>query len=246
MRYIQKRTEPQNLTQWRGTYQNDQNFGYGLIDSNLRLEIRLALVLEQRGLCAYTGRRIDANGCHIEHPKAQTHCQRGEDVSYSNMLACVPAPNAPSLPYGAHKKNTWPDATQETLFVSPLHQNCTGRFSFSIRGEIHPANPADDAAKETIKRLGLDHALLTQLRKAAIDATLGTRWRGLASVDLKNARRRIAQLKAAERSNGVLEAFCFVLQQALEKHILRLQAITASKRASKRLKVNKVRKRGRK
>jgi uncharacterized protein (TIGR02646 family) len=229
MIHIQKRTEPQNLTQWRATYQNNKNFGYDLIDSNLRQVVRLALILEQRGLCAYTGRRIDATNCHIEHPKPQTHCLNGEDVFYSNMLACVPAPNAPGLPYGAHKKGSWPAPTQESLFVSPLRSDCTERFSFTLRGEIHPTNPADEAAKETIKRLGLDHAQLIQLRKAAIDAILVIQGRGPASVDLKVARRRINQLKAAEQSNGILEVFCFVLKQALEKHIVRLETIRVNK-----------------
>lgn len=233
MRQIQKRNEPQCLTQWRASCQNDQNFSYGLMDANLRQEIRRALVAEQGGLCAYTGCRIDETTCHIEHPKPQTHCQNGEDASYTNMLACIPAPNAPGLPYGAHKKGSWPNPAQESLFVSPLRADCTKRFSFTIRGEIRPADSADNAAKETIGKLGLDHTLLTQLRKAAIDATLNVRGRGPASLDMRDARRRITQLKAAEQSNGTLEAFCFVLLQALEKHIKRLEAIRANKQRRK-------------
>lgn len=38
MRHIQKNHEPQRLTQWRAAYQNDPNFGYGLIDASLREE----------------------------------------------------------------------------------------------------------------------------------------------------------------------------------------------------------------
>ena len=91
MRHIQKRNEPQSLTQWRATFQNDPNFGYLLIEANLRREIRQTLVAEQGGLCAYTGRRIDEASCHIEHPKPQDHCRNGEDASFANMLACVPA-----------------------------------------------------------------------------------------------------------------------------------------------------------
>lgn len=229
MRQIQKGTEPHSLSTWRMACQNDPNFGYGLIDTNLRHELRQVLVAEQGGLCAYTGHRIDEDSCHIEHPKPQVHCQKGEDVSYTNMLACVPAPNAPGLPYGAHKKGSWPDRTQEPLFVSPLSPGCSTRFSFTFRGEIHPTNQTDTAAAETILKLGLGHPRLIQLRKAAIDATLSLRRRGPASLDLKNARKRIAQLKAAEQNNSTLEPFCFVLQQTLEKHIRRLEAIRTSK-----------------
>jgi hypothetical protein len=72
MRHIQKNNEPQSLTQWRAAHQTDPNFGYSMIEANLRGEIRQALVAEQGGLCAYTGRRINETSCHIEHPKPQT------------------------------------------------------------------------------------------------------------------------------------------------------------------------------
>ena len=156
MRHIQKKNEPQSLTQWRAAYQNDPNFGYDLIKANLRREIRQALVVEQGGLCAYTGRRIDEASCHIEHPRPQTHCMNGEDASFANMLACVPAPNAPGLPYGAHKKGPWPDATEEALFVSPLRPGCEERFSFTLNGEIRASSPTDAAATKTIDIIGFN------------------------------------------------------------------------------------------
>lgn len=230
MRQTQKNSEPQSLTQFRAAYQSDPNFGYGLIDAGLRGEIRRALVIEQRGLCAYTGRRIDEHSCHIEHLQPQVHCRNGEDVLYSNMVACVPAPNAPRLPYGAHRKGSWPDPTQETLFVSPLHSACETRFTFTIGGRISPATQNDNAARETIMRLGLDDNQLAELRKAAIDATLGIHGRGPASLDLGNARRRLAGLTRAETNSDTLEPFCFVLKQALERHIRRLEAIRKQRR----------------
>ncbi len=231
MRHIQKRNEPQSLTQWRAAQQNDPNFGYDLIEADLRREIRQALVTEQGGLCAYTGRRIDETSCHIEHPKPQAHCVNGEDVSYSNMLACVPAPNAPGLPYGAHKKGSWPHTTEVALFVSPLRPGCEERFSFTLNGEIKANDLPDTAATETIARLGLNHKLIQQLRKAAIEATLGIRGRGQASLDLHRARARLNGLTAAEQNRSPLEPFCFVLKQALQRHIIRVEAIRQSKRA---------------
>jgi uncharacterized protein (TIGR02646 family) len=230
MRHIQKKNEPQSLTQWRAAHQNDPSFGYLLIDTSLRREIRQALVAEQGRLCAYTSRRIDEANCHIEHPKPQTHCVNGEDVSFANMLACVPAPNAPGLPYGAHKKGSWPDATEEALFVSPLRPGCEERFSFTLNGEIRARDPTDAAAMKTIDRLGLNHTLLQQFRKAAIEATLGIRGRGYASLDLRSARARLNGLRAAEQNRSHLEPFCFVLKQALQRHITRVEAIRKSKR----------------
>jgi len=233
MRQIQKRHEPHRLTQFRAAYQSDPNFNYDLIDASLRKEIRQALMAEQRGLCAYTGRRIDEDSCHIEHLKPQKHCLKGEDVSYSNMVACVPAPNAPDLPYGARKKNSWPDPkipAQAALFVSPLQEGCEERFSFTLNGEIGASNPEDRSAKETISHLRLCHDQLTQLRKAAIDNTLGVHGKGPASLDLSAARRRLAGLVRAESNTDPLEPFCFVLKQALEKHIKRLEAIRRNKK----------------
>lgn len=230
MRQIRKNNEPQSLTRWRATYQNDPNFGYRLIDTNLRGELRQALIAEQGGLCAYTDRRIDEASCHIEHPKPQVHCMNGEDASFANMLACVPAPNTPGLPYGAHKKDSWPDATEEALFVSPLRPGCEARFAFTLKGEIGASSPTDAAAKKTIDQLGLDHQLMQQFRKAAIEATLGIRGRGHASLDLHRARVRLHGLRAAEQNHGPLEPFCFVLKQALQRHITRVEAIRESKR----------------
>ena len=229
MRQIQKRNEPDNLTHWRLAYRNDPNFSYSLIDAGLRQEIRQALVIEQRGLCAYTGRRIDEANCHIEHMRPRMHCGKGEDVSYGNMLACVPAPNASRLPYGAHRKGSWPDPTQEHLFVSPLRNACGPRFSFTFRGRVSPSNPQDQAARETIDRLGLDHPLLRQFRKAAIDGTLRVRGSGGPLLDLRSARRRLGGLNATEQGNGPLEPYSFVLQHALTKHIGRIQAIRANR-----------------
>jgi len=233
MRHIRKSNEPQSLTQWRSAHQTDPNFGYGMIEANLRGEIRQALVAEQGGLCAYTGRRINKASCHIEHPKPQTHCMNGEDASFANMLACVPAPNAPGLPYGAHKKGSWPDATEEALFVSPLRPRCEERFSFTLNGEIRASSPRDAAATKTIDRLGLNHSLMKQFRKAAIDATLEVRGRGRASLDLHRARARLYGLRAAEQNHGPLEPFCFVLKQALQRHITRVEAIRESKRGQR-------------
>lgn len=229
MRQIQKRIEPQSLTQWRAANQADPNFGYGLIDTDLRAEVRKALILEQGELCAYTGRKIGDESCHIEHLNPQEHCAHGEDVAYSNLVACVPAPNVPGLPYGAHKKGSWPNAAQVAQFVSPLLPGCGTRFSFNLRGEISASSAADAAATETIKRLGLNHSQLNQLRKAAIDGTLAGRQRQPAALNAKLARQRIASLKVAEQAQGTLEPFCFVLLQALEQQVRRLAAIRKSK-----------------
>lgn len=230
MRQIQKSTEPRRLASWRAAHQNDPNFGYDLINGVLRNEIKRSLLDEQGEICAYTGMRICQDTSHIEHPKPQTHCGPGEDVRYTNMLACFPAPNAPEVPYGARQKGSWPDPTKEYLFVSPLSGGCEARFSFTLRGKIKPADAGDDGAKATINALTLDHRLLTDLRKAAIDKTLEIFRAGPASLPLSKARHRLAGLERAELAGGILEPFCFVLKQALVKHISRVEAIRQNRR----------------
>jgi uncharacterized protein (TIGR02646 family) len=225
MRQITKGAEPAELTQWKAQNQGRPNYCYASLTADHRLKVRTTLVVEQRGLCAYTGRRIDVDSCHIEHLRPQAHCRHGEDVDYRNLVAGVPAPNTPQLPYGAHRKAAWPPVADEHLFVSPLSSGCTARFSFRLNGQVEAANAADTAAVETIVRLGLNDLMLVQLRKAAINATLQIRGRGPASVKIADARRRLRGLKHAEQLAGILEPYSFVLVQALDRHIRRAEKI---------------------
>jgi len=234
MREISPGVEPVAFTEWRARFQNDINYGYDLINRELRAVITDALIAEQRGLCAYTGIRINAARSHVEHLLPQTHCHRGqEDVEYANMVACYPAPNSGYVPFGAHLKADWPSRAEQHLFVSPRSAGCEKRFMFSIRGDISVAE-SDEAARETVKRLGLDSRGLADLRKAAIIATLEWYGRKQPLLDLPSARKRLARLEDAEKSGGQLEPFCFALKQALRKHILRLESIRESKRQGRR------------
>ncbi|KAI95728.1 hypothetical protein T281_03840 [Rhodomicrobium udaipurense JA643] len=225
MRQINKGAEPGELTQWKAQNRALPNYCYTSLAAAHRLAVRTALVTEQRGLCAYTGRRIDVENCHIEHLRPQAHCGIGEDVDYRNLVAGVPAPNTPQLPYGAHKKADWPAVADEHLFVSPLSGGCAARFSFRLNGEVEAADSADNAAVETIARLGLNDEALVQLRKAAIAATLQIRGRGPASIGIADARRRLRDLERAEQQAGALEPYSFVLVQALERQIRRIEKI---------------------
>lgn len=229
MRQINKSAEPAELTAWKAQNRALPNYCYASLTAAHRLTIRTALVTEQRGLCAYTGRRIDVESCHIEHLRPQAHCGNGEDIDYRNLVAGVPAPNTPQLPYGAHKKADWPTIADEHLFVSPLSNGCAGRFSFRLNGEVAARNAADNAAVQTIDRLGLNNQALIQLRKAAIEATLQIRGRGPASIGIADARRRLRDLEQAEQQAGTLEPYSFVLVQALERQIQRIEKIRGSK-----------------
>jgi hypothetical protein len=109
MRHIQKRNEPQSLTQWRAAFQNDPNFGYLLIEANLRREIRQALVSKVGR--AYTGRRMDRASC-LNTQSRGLHERR--DASFANML-CMRADAACRA--RTARTSSWPDAGKR-CFVS--------------------------------------------------------------------------------------------------------------------------------
>lgn len=230
MRQIRKQAPPAELTQWIAANQGGLNCNYSAVDGELRRVIREKLVSEQGGLCAYTGRKIDAEACHIEHLKPQAYCQNLEDVTYRNLVAAVPQPNTPRLPYGAHLKDNWPSDAEVDQFVSPLRDGCSARFSFNFKGEIEPKNPNDDAAAVTIKRLGLNHSILVGFRREAIRRTVQVPGKNLGMLDAKSARRRLQGLQQRELGALDLEQFSFALISGLEKHIERIQKISAKKK----------------
>src|SRR5437867_4476193 len=103
MRRIKKRAEPAELTQWRAAHQaaplgGGINYNYDALRQSPAVVDALvnAMLSEQGRLCAYTGRRIDESSAHVEHLIPQSRCERGQDVEYTNMVACWPQPNGPA------------------------------------------------------------------------------------------------------------------------------------------------------
>lgn len=236
MRRINKRSEPSELGEWRASAQADPNqaginFGYDALRQNTATitAVTVALIAEQGALCAYTGRRIAPEQTHIEHITPQFHCLRGEDVDYTNLVACWPAPNHPSEPtYGARRKGSWPAPNQRALFVSPINPGCEERFRFNLKGEISAASTTDTAAQETIRQLNLGDAELTRLRKASIVGALSPR--PPQKLGIAETKKLLRELERAtsELNNGSnvrLSPYCFAIRQAMELHLKRLAAI---------------------
>jgi uncharacterized protein (TIGR02646 family) len=209
-------------------------------EPNVLEAIENGLFGEQGSICAYTGHRIEltpadsagdshrAVDFHIEHLTPQAHCRYGKDTDYANLVACWPRPNCGFEPaYGARKKGSWPSSSEQAYFVSPLLPDCSARFAFNWRGEIRSAREDDAAACETIKRLGLDHPTLTDLRKAAIRGALYPASQRIRLTDAHKLLKRMQQ--ASEDVNrGIstqLLPFCFAVQPALEREIRKLEAI---------------------
>jgi len=217
MRWIRKASEPAALINWRLEYKDDDNFGYDLMRKDPKVVYALvdALLQEQGRLCAYTGRRIAEDSCHIEHLRPQAWSVQGEDVDYRNMVACYPRPNCGwECPYGAHPKGQWPKPEEGQLFVSPLVESCEARFDFTYTGKIKPTSATDEAARKTIDKLKLDHKELTALRREAIRGALQPKNRPLSR---DQAQRLLAKLETA--GSDSLTPFEFAIRRALRNHL---------------------------
>ena len=217
MRRIVKYHAPQELTRWCEDNKN-VNHSYGdLCGTEAYRVLKDTLLVEQGGICAYTGRAIERCSSHVEHLKPQNQCAEWEDVDYRNVVACFPVDGGDtSHGYGAPVKAGWWD---ENLFVSPLSESCERRFRFTWSGHIYP-NPDDhQQAVETIKVLCLDHDGLRKLRESRIKGFFGfgsrTRTKPLSIAEANLALANIDQLDG----NGRLTEFCFVLKQLLPKYM---------------------------
>jgi hypothetical protein len=150
------------------------------------------LVAQQHGLCAYTGAGIDerlgeheaenlAFRAHNEHLKPRSVCKAemlaagrvwgeevGEDMDPRNIVAALLVSGTPGTKvnhrelFGAAKRKN------DTVPIWPTHADCETRFLFDENGGVHPRNRGDDAARQTIELLGLDHYSLETWRREAI------------------------------------------------------------------------------
>lgn len=232
MRAIRKRQPPASFTAWRAPRMaanrppgTDCSYEEMRRSAEVVGDVELALLREQGGLCAYTGRLIGAGAhgdFHLEHLIPQAHCAYGEDADYRNLVACWPRPNCGFEPrYGARRKGNWPFPEEQAHFLSPLRADCTARFRFNHRGEISPARDDDEAARRTIEQLGLNEREITELRRSAIRGALSPRgvWLTLPQCRrLLEALDRVAHTVDNE-GNGQLPAYWFALRSATEARI---------------------------
>lgn len=220
MKHIIKRSTPHELRRWfDGQPLEDGrriNCGYGDMPGDIKHAVKQQLILEQGGLCCYTGIRINNQKSHIEHFKPQNLCQNYEDVKYNNLLAAYPGGNAQRCPYGAREKNNWYDVE---LLVNPLRADCENRFRFDSLGQITSAQEDDQAAKETIKNLRLYHGSLTETRKKVIETALFHKHQPLREAQLL----RITESYCQRNSKQLFNPFCFVIIQAARELLRRAE-----------------------
>jgi uncharacterized protein (TIGR02646 family) len=166
MKYIAKGPQPQALSEWKASGNDNWHPTYDNLDSDTKSALKEALMAEQGYLCCYCESRVTLDDSHIEHFRPQSD-ESVDPLDFSNML-CSCQSQGKTLHCG-HRKGDWFDGE---LLISPLDPSCESRFSFAYDGHIMPASEDDVAAKETIERLGLDIGNLVESRAKAIEPFL--------------------------------------------------------------------------
>jgi uncharacterized protein (TIGR02646 family) len=175
MRQIVKNTAPETYLQWIAvTADGDYNgLTYERLQKPQKDDVRNSLVLEQLGICAYTGIELVQPFVTIEHIKPRTICknelidsgiEHGSilccDLYYDNMVAVFKT-NDPEKYFGEACRSDWFDDD----YVSPLSPEISTIVNYDIDGNINPINRK---GKRFIEELKLDHKELILLRKNAI------------------------------------------------------------------------------
>jgi uncharacterized protein (TIGR02646 family) len=220
MKNIVKGVQPEELRRWKEVNSNvPENLAFGNLQADVKVPVREQMLNEQGFLCAYTMIRIaTVEECHIEHiiPQRQEPRSNQRDLDYENMLACFPGEHKPDgpqqywsrkQPYGAIFKDG--KEVNDYNFVSPLQHDVEKRFIYDDFGGVS-AMLEDEAAWSTIRILKLDHSILNDLRKAAVNEVLQ-------DVSSAEQARERAMLMMMCDWEGRLPEFCLVLSQSLNR-----------------------------
>ena len=169
MKHIVKTAEPQEFSAWKSMANSDWQPTYAELRGEIKKAVKDALMSEQGYICCYCERRLTDEDSHIEHFKPQSDSSVNP-LDFANMLCSCQSQLKKGDPrHCGNLKDNWFD---DRLNISPLDSGGEGRFSFSADGKIDPADKTDQAAKETIKRLGLDIPKVNALRKQVIEPFL--------------------------------------------------------------------------
>lgn len=165
MRHIVKQKTPKALK----TYQSTPNATYEGFQGKDGL--RLVLIKEQKGLCAYCNGRISNSWdsilkkykTEIEHYKSQElhpHLQ----LDFTNMLGVCNG-NAGKPPSLLHCDKGRPE--KSTLIITPLSKNCENLIKYDSDGTIYSDDM--DIHKDLDKILNLNVAHLKHNRRSTLE-----------------------------------------------------------------------------
>lgn len=231
MRFYKKGPVPHSLEKW--LRENEVNRRFSDLPSDVKADIRSALLKEQGYLDAYTMQRIEADSCHIEHFRPQAHSTDEDAVDYGNMLACWPLDRrsptawAPGDSYGAEYKGD-----SEEAICSPLKEaDVLNAFEYRFDGTIVGRT---ELAKTTIHVLNLNAERLRAYRREAIRGAFGIAKSPLGSKRLFDrarltaaaAKRRLQAISLPDEA-GRLQPFCAAIEQQLARWIERQESRAA-------------------
>ncbi len=169
MKYIQKKGEPPELTDWKQQANADWTPSYQELRGSLKQSVKKALMAEQGYLCCYCEQALDAVNSHIEHFRPQSD-PTVDSLDFSNLLCSCQNQMCKGEP--RHCGNLKGDWFDEVLLLSPLDKNSEARFKFTADGHIQPQDNQDTAARVTIEKSGINIPKLRAARKLVIEIFL--------------------------------------------------------------------------
>jgi uncharacterized protein (TIGR02646 family) len=195
---------------WRDGGNPDWRPAYSDLSGPPKADLHEALLREQGYICCYCGMGIAREDSHIEHLVPQ-HLNESLALDYNNLLASCLRRTVKTQPcHCGVLKGGWYDSA---LMVSPLSDDCEGRFRFDAYGAIAAHDDTDSGARETICRLGLNIDKLIAFRRKAIEGYLDI----LDSISSADLQKLVASLerKDTKETNGAFVPFCFAIAQVL-------------------------------
>jgi len=169
MKHIAKQGEPRAFTDWKALTNENWQPTYDDLAGEPKNAVKKALMAEQGYICCYCERRLTDDDSHIEHFEPQSD-PTVDPLDFGNLLcSCQNQIKKGEPRHCGNLKDKWFDPG---LLVSPFEPTCEERFAFSGDGVIKAAVDDDQAASETIMRLGLDISKLNALRAKTIEPFL--------------------------------------------------------------------------
>lgn len=206
MIYIQKETEPKEITNWKKA---NPKKGYKQLPSSEKRILRNSLLHEQGYICCFCGcsiGRLDSHSTVIQCiiKKKKSHNVRNAHIvpqSVNSSLSLDYNNICASCNSAIHGERHC-DLAQEnkTLPITPLQLNCAEFFSYKIDGTIVPnknkTKSEQDNAQETIDILNLNSAFLKAERENIIK-NFSSRYDLLSDEDKKKALQNISKKDSA-------------------------------------------------
>ena len=156
MKRIRKQLAPESFVHW---VRQNRPQNWNSLDGGVKQELADQLRREQGGLCCYCEQRIAEKNSHIEHLRPR-NTYPNDTFDYQNLLSsCLDKKCCGTA------KGRWfsPD------MVTPLDDDCEGRFLYLGNGKIIPADAHDSHARDTIDRLNLNCNKLKNMRMQTFD-----------------------------------------------------------------------------